>query len=354
MVINMKDIKCKYIISFGIKDNIIVAIVALLFDTAAYFMYRQGSGAFIPFAVFGGFVTVLFLISLYRTLFNKIYIYDDYFIHTKSPFKDVIVNDYEVDDAWINQKKNAKGTAGCYFNYVTKDGRKGKLLIPPAKYDFADYLVERLQGNYVYDYEKHLDEEYGSKRKVMPKNASLLERFFIYSKAGPIFIIVFVVVFFVAMFTDIILYSGNKTPYTAVQAAEVMESCGYEAIDNTEAMRLQNTSIKQSMECTNREQFIEFTFLEMDSTESAKALFASLHKQFWDRHIYNTVIGESFYNNYTSNTYHLENGYYSEIVRVSNTVVVAQSKEDTKGKIYELLEAMDYDQKTDNFKTKTK
>ena len=79
----MKDIKCKYIISFGIKDNIIVAIVALLFDTAAYFIYRQGSGTFIPFAVFGGFVTVLFLISLYRTLFNKIYIYDDYFIHTK-------------------------------------------------------------------------------------------------------------------------------------------------------------------------------------------------------------------------------------------------------------------------------
>lgn len=104
----MKDIKCKYIISFGIKDNIIVAIVALLFDTAAYFMYRQGTAVFIPFAVFGGFVTVLFLISLYRTLFNKICIYDDYFIHTKSPFKDVIINDYEVDDAWINQKKNAK------------------------------------------------------------------------------------------------------------------------------------------------------------------------------------------------------------------------------------------------------
>ena len=64
----MKDIKCKYIISFGIKDNIIVAIVALLFDTAAYFMYRQGTAVFIPFAVFGGFVTVLFLISLYREL----------------------------------------------------------------------------------------------------------------------------------------------------------------------------------------------------------------------------------------------------------------------------------------------
>lgn len=104
----MKDIKCKYIISFGIKDNIIVAIVALLFDTAAYFMYRQGTAVFIPFAVFGGFVTVLFLISLYRTLFNKICIYDDYFIHTKSPFKDVIINDYEVDDAWINQKKKQK------------------------------------------------------------------------------------------------------------------------------------------------------------------------------------------------------------------------------------------------------
>ncbi len=350
----MKDIKCKYIISFGIKDNIIVAIVALLFDTAAYFMYRQGTAVFIPFAVFGGFVTVLFLISLYRTLFNKICIYDDYFIHIKSPFKDVIINDYEVDDAWINQKKNAKGTAGCYFNYVTKDGRKGKLLIPPAKYDFADYLVERLKGNDVYDYEQHINEEYGLKKSDIPKNASLFERFFIYSKAGPIFIVVFVIVFFVAMFTHMILYGGNKTPYTAVQAAEVMENYGYEAIDNTEAMRLQNTSIKQSMECTSNDPFIEFTFLEMDSTESAKELFASLHKQLWDRHIYNTVIGESFYNNYTSKTYHLENDYYSEIVRVSNTVVIAQSKEDSKGKIYELLTAMDYDQNTDNFKTKTK
>ena len=47
----MKDIKCKYIISFGIKDNIIVAIVALLFDTAAYFMYRQGTAVY-PFCRF--------------------------------------------------------------------------------------------------------------------------------------------------------------------------------------------------------------------------------------------------------------------------------------------------------------
>ena len=57
----MKDIKCKYIISFGIKDNIIVAIVALLFDTAAYFMYRQGTAVFMPFGGFGGLVSVLFV-----------------------------------------------------------------------------------------------------------------------------------------------------------------------------------------------------------------------------------------------------------------------------------------------------
>ena len=82
-------------------------------------------------------------------------------------------------------------------------------------------------------------------------------------------------------------------------------------------------------------------------------MFSSLQIQFWERHIFNTVIGESFYNNYTSKTYHLENDYYSEIVRVSNTVVIAQSKEDTKDKINELLTAMDYDQNTDNFKSKT-
>lgn len=249
--------------------------------------------------------------------------------------------------------RNTNGTAGFYFYYVTKDGIKGKLLIPPVKYDYADYLVERLKGNDVRDYEKHIAAEYGVKNSDIPKNATLFEKMFIYSNKGPIFIVAFVIIFFIVLFTVMTLNTGQKTPYTVEQVAEVMETYGYDSIDNTEELKLENSSVQHSVKCTSAYPYIDFMFVEMDSTESAKALFASLHNQFWDRHIFNTVIGESFYNNYTSKTYHLEDDYYSEIVRVSNTVVIAQSKEDTKGKIDELLTAMDYDQNTDNFKSKT-
>ena len=349
----MKNNECKYVISFGFKDNIVITAVAVVFDVMAYVLHRRGSAAFIALAVIGALATILLFVSIYRTLFNKIYIYDNYFVHRKSPFKDVVVNDYEVDDAWIRQMRNTNGTAGFYFYYVTRDGIKGKLLIPPVKYDYADYLVERLKGNDVRDYEKHIAAEYGVKNSDIPKDATLFEKMFIYSNKGPIFIVAFVIVFFIILFTVMTLNTGQKTPYTAEQVAEVMETYGYDSIDNTEELKLENSSVEHSVKCTSAYPYIDFMFIEMDSTESAKALFASLHNQFWDRHIYNTVIGESFYNNYTSKTYHLEDDYYSEIVRVSNTVVIAQSKEDTKDKIDELLTAMDYDQNTDNSKSKS-
>lgn len=349
----MKNNECKYVISFGFKDNILITAVAVIFDVTAYILFRHGNGAFIAPAVIGGFITLAFLISIYRTLFNKIYIYDDYFVHRKSPFKNVIVNDYEVNDAWIEQKHNSNGAAGCFFHYVTRDGIKGKLLIPPVKYDYADYLVERLKGNDVRDYEEHIEAEYGVKKSDIPKNASLFERFFIYSKAGPIFIVVFVVVFFIVLFTVMALNTGHKTPYTVEQVAEVMETYGYDSIDNTGELKLENSSVEHSVKCTSAYPYIDFMFIETDSDESAKALYASLAKQFRYSREHGTAIGENFYNNYTNQSFHLDDDYYAEIVRVSNTVVVAFSKENTKNKIYELLEAMDYDQNTDNSKSKT-
>lgn len=349
----MKNNECKYVISFGFKDNIVITAVAVIFDVMAYVLHRRGSAAFIALAVIGALATLLLFVSVYRTLFNKIYIYDNYFVHRKSPFKDVVVNDYEVEDAWIRQMRNTNGTAGFYFYYVTRDGIKGKLLIPPVKYDYADYLVERLKGNDVRDYEKHIAAEYGVKNSDIPKNATLFERLFVYSNKGAVIITVLCVALLALIFGNMFINTGQKTPYTVEQVAEVMETYGYDSIDNTEELKLQNSSVKQSVKCTSAYPYIDFMFVEMDSDESAKSLFASLHNQFWERHIYNTVIGESFYNNYTSKTYHLEDDYYSEIVRVSNTVVIAQSKEDTKDKINELLTAMDYDQNTDNFKSKT-
>ena len=203
------------------------------------------------------------------------------------------------------------------------------------------------------DYEKHIAAEYGVKNSDIPKNATLFERLFVYSNKGAVIITVLCVALLALIFGNMFINTGQKTPYTAEQVAEVMETYGYDSIDNTEELKLQNSSVEHSVKCTSAYPYIDFMFVEMDSTESAKALFASLHNQCWDSHIYNTVIGESFYNNYTSKTYHLEDDYYSEIVRVSNTVVIAQSKEDTKDKINELLTAMDYDQNTDNFKSKT-
>lgn len=349
----MKNNECKYVISFGVKDNILIIAVAVIFDVMAYVLHRRGSAAFIALAVIGALATLLLFVSIYRTLFNKIYIYDNYFVHRKSPFKDVVVNDYEVEDAWIRQMRNTNGTAGFYFYYVTRDGIKGKLLIPPVKYDYADYLVERLKGEDVSEYERHIDAEYGYTKHDVPKDATLFERLFVYSNKGAVIITVLCVALLALIFGNMFINTGRKTPYTVEQVAEVMETYGYDSIDNTEELKLQNSSVEHSVKCTSAYPYIDFMFVEMDSTESAKSLFASLHNQFWERHIYNTVIGESFYNNYTSKTYHLENDYYSEIVRVSNTVVIAQSKEDTKGKIDELLTAMDYDQNTDNFKSKS-
>lgn len=349
----MKNNECKYVISFGFKDNIVIIAVAVIFDVMAYVLHRRGSAAFIALAVIGALATILLFVSIYRTLFNKIYIYDNYFVHRKSPFKDVIVNDYEIEDAWIKQKLSVRGTFGYYFHYVTKDGRNGKMLVSPVKYDFADYLVERLKGEDVSEYERHIDAEYGYTKHDVPKDATLFERLFVYSNKGAVIITVLCVALLALIFGNMFINTGQKTPYTVEQVAEVMETYGYDSIDNTEELKLENSSVEHSVKCTSAYPYIDFMFVEMDSTESAKSLFASLHNQFWDRHIYNTVIGESFYNNYTSKTYHLEDDYYSEIVRVSNTVVIAQSKEDTKGKINELLTAMDYDQNTDNFKSKS-
>lgn len=349
----MKKNYCKYVISFGIKDNIAITFATLFFGIIAYLLHRQGSGAFVPVSCLACFCAVIFVVSIYRTLFNKIYIYDDYFVHIKSPTKKVIVNDYEVEDAWIKQKLSAGGNFGYYFHYVTKDGRNGNMLVSTVKYDFADYLVERLKGEDVSEYERHIDAEYGYTKHDVPKDATLFERLFVFSNKGAVIITVLCVALLALIFGNMFINTGRKTPYTAAQVAEVMQNYGYDAQDNSDETNKENSSIEHSVYCISEYPYVEFTFFELDSDSSAKALSASIYKQLRDKHIPNSNIGESYYNNYSSLTLHCEGDYYYEIVRVSNTVALTCSKESTKDKAYELLQAIDYDQKTDKVKTKT-
>lgn len=266
-----------------------------------------------------------------------------------------MVYDYEVEDVVLNQKRSAKGTAGYYFQYVTKDGRKGKLLVPLVKYDFADYLVERLNGSDVSEYERHIEDSSGDKKGDIPKDAGLLEKLFIYSNKGAILITVTVVLLLAVIFGNMFINAGRKAPYTAAQVAEVMQNYGYETIDNTADIQKENPYVKHSVLGGSAYPYVEFSFFEFDSADSAKSLYSSVYNQLLDKRNHkNPAVRKAFYNNYSSVSMHCEYDYYYEITLVSNTVMVSCSKETTKDKIYELLQTIDYDQKTDKVTTKTK
>ncbi len=346
----MTDKNIKYTISFTWKDNIAIILFTLVFGAVTALLFSKDSTAF----MFTGILTILgfglTLISIYRTLFNKILIYDNGFTHIKSISKKFDFEDCEIDDAWINNKHQSNGISTYYFNYVTKDGRKEKLLISPSQYDYADYLAERIKGNDVTDYEKHLEaqDKQKYKRTEIPKRASLFERLFIYSNKGVIILPIVVIGSLALIWGTMFLNSGEKTPYTAQQVDELLQSLNYTTYDFTEEFKKENPNITNNVTIKSPYPYIEFYFFQMNTVNSAKNLYASLRNQIWESKDPTRAEYENYYNNYCDYGTYDENDYYYTVVRVSDTLVYATSKEGTQDKIYEILTAMDYDNKTDH------
>lgn len=345
----MKIRETKYIISFDWKNNILPMLLTLIFGAITYLLYSQNTVAYIFTGVLAIFCLGITIVNMYRTLFKKIIIYNNSFTHINSPLKDSFFMDYEIEDAWISDRHLMNGTTIHYFHYTTKDGRKGKLLFQPSQYDYADYLVERLKGNNVTDYEEHLDAENHRKYKKsdIPKGAGLFERFFVYSNKGVVIVPIIAIALLAIIWGNMFINTGKKTPYTTQQVQEVLQSYNYTTYDATEELQKQNSKIVKGVSGKSNNPYLEFLFIELDSDSSAKSLYTSLYKQLWEKHDPHTIIGSSYYNNYSSHEFHDEDDYYHTIVRVSNTVVYASSKEGSKSKIYEILIAMDYDDKTD-------
>lgn len=153
----MKEKEYKYSLAFKFKDSIVQIISTLVFVGITVFLYIQDIGGYIFVLFFAAVMLVLDIVSFYRILFKKILIYDNGFSHQSSPFKKVFYEDSEIEDAWISDKRQSDGIAVHYFNYKTKNGEKGEYYFPSYLYDYADYLVERIKGNDVTDYERHLD-----------------------------------------------------------------------------------------------------------------------------------------------------------------------------------------------------
>lgn len=153
----MKNKDYKYCLGFGIKDNIASVIALLIFAAIGAFFYFEKIGGYIFVIPFVVIMAVIVLVGFYRTLFKKILIYDNGFSHQASPFKTEFFEDAEIEDAWLQEKRQSNGTTVYYFNYKARDGRKGQYYFPPRLYDYADYLVMRIKGEDVTEYENHLD-----------------------------------------------------------------------------------------------------------------------------------------------------------------------------------------------------
>lgn len=153
----MKEKEFKYSLAFRFKDSIFPIIATLVFLGIALFFYYQNIGGYIFVLLFVAVFLILDILSFYRIFFKKILIYDRGFSHQTSPFKKVFYEDSEIEDAWISDKHQSNGITAHYFNYKAKNGEKGQYYFPPYLYDYADYLCERIKGNDVADYERHLD-----------------------------------------------------------------------------------------------------------------------------------------------------------------------------------------------------
>ncbi len=346
----MHDDNIKYTISFTWKENIMAVLFTLVFGTVTGILFSKDIIAF----VFTGILTIfgfgIIIVSVYRTLFNKILIYENGFTHIQSISKRIYFEDCEIDDAWITDKHHSNGTSIYCFHYVTKSGDKGKLLVSPGHYDYADYLVERIKGNDVTDYERHLEVEHNQKHKhtEIPKRASLFERLFIYSNKGVVIFPVVVIGLLAMILGTIFFNSGEKTPYTVQQADEILQNLDYTTYDFTEEFQKENSKITRNVSVKSPYPYIEFYFFELSSTDASKHLYASLQNQIWEKSDPTRSDFESFYNNYSSYGAYDSNEYYYTVVRVSDTIVYATSKEHTQNKINEILVAMDYDSETNH------
>jgi hypothetical protein len=148
----------KYLIGFSFKDNIVALIFLAIFTAVSVAILLSNNKAVAM--VLGLFVLLLFVLNIilfYRMLFKKILFDRSGFIHKSSPFKSEYYEDSQIKNAWIDQKPRTNGTMVYSFCFKTREGKIGKVEFPPYRCDYAQYLVDRIQGEDVSEYVEHLD-----------------------------------------------------------------------------------------------------------------------------------------------------------------------------------------------------
>lgn len=152
----MKDKSYKY--NFGNRPTVIIvpAIGFLIFAGMTAVLYMNH----IVFWVFAAAIALLLLVFGIKSISCRILIFEDGFEYQSFLFMKTYYHDSDIADVWTEDKLQNNGTYVHFFCFRTKDGKKVRYNFTPYLTDFADYLVARINGEDVTEFEEHLNREY--------------------------------------------------------------------------------------------------------------------------------------------------------------------------------------------------
>ncbi|MBQ9228883.1 MAG: hypothetical protein IJ168_08650 [Eubacterium sp.] len=142
----------------------------------------------------------------------------------------------------------------------------------------------------------------------------------------------------------VILNTGSKDPLTCEQFEQIVNDFGYETLDTFDEYTNLGETLTGSRKIVSDD--FRFEFFEWTSSSSAREIYGSMYNKIIGKRSQHDAEYSAYYNNYRQ--YGLRsNGKFYLIIYVENTNVYAECSEEYMNDIFNILDAMNYDQKNE-------
>lgn len=147
----MKNEDYKYKIGAKLQGFFPILLALLVFGGVSIALYISGNAAYFLTGGLTALVIVLLIVSAYRSIFNKMLLYENGFYYQTRPGNGRHYEYAEIKEAWGSAED---GGSYNYCCFKTMDGQTFKFPFLNYDYDGVDYFLTRINGE-----ESEVDDE---------------------------------------------------------------------------------------------------------------------------------------------------------------------------------------------------
>lgn len=139
--------------------SIVAFFMLALFGGVTFWLYTAHNGGYILVGGLAALMAIAFLLSVYSTLFFKVFVDKDGFYFHTSPGNGQFYRYTEIRNMWLSSVRETNARQSTYCNFETVEGKRSRFLVFGPNIDAVDYMIERVETMGIKSEEDALDWE---------------------------------------------------------------------------------------------------------------------------------------------------------------------------------------------------